>query len=146
MSFAFTPEEMNGLTDAEKDAIIDVVVAGLCADGNLKQNEIAKLDEEFRNITWGRPEAVMVKTIRTAYDKIRAFTTPEQAVEMVKHVAATLNNQSLREKAFAMLARVLYDGNEMTPNEQTVLTAFCVTLQFRLRRPKEMGEAVKSGH
>ena len=145
MSFAFTPEEMKGLTDAQKDAIIDVVVAGLCADGNLKQNEIAKLDEEFRHLSWGRAEGAMVQTIRAAYDKIRGFSTPEQAVDMVKHVAATLTDQTVREKAFAMLARVLYDGNEMTPNEQTVLTAFCVAFQIPISRLKEIGEAVKSG-
>jgi len=123
-----------------------LVVAGLCADGNLKQHEIDRLDEEFRDLSWGRAERAMEQTIRTAYEKIRAFTTPEQAVEMVKRIAATLADQNLREKAFAMLARVLYDGNDMTPNEQTVLTAFCVAFEIPLPRLKEIGEAVKSGH
>lgn len=145
MSFTFTPDEMKGLDDAQKDALIDVVIAGLCADGSLKQHEIAKLDEEFLHLDWGRPNEAMERAIRASYDKIRGFTEPAQAVGMVKRVAATLIDSTVREKAFAMLARVLYDGNEMTPNEQTVLTAFCVAFEIPLPRLKEIGEAVKSG-
>ena len=146
MSFEFTREELDGMNDAQKDALIDVLIAGLCADGSLKQHELDRLDEELRDMSWGRSDAVTEQAIKASYAKIRSFTAPEQAVAMVKNVAATITDRSLREKAFAMLARILYDGVEMTPNEQTVLTAFVVAFEIPLPRIKEIGEAVKSGH
>ena len=145
MSYTFTPDEMNSLSDAQKDALIDTVISGLCADGALKSEEVARLDDEFIHLAWGRTKEAMEAAIRASYEKIRAFTEPQQAVEMIKHVAATLTDQTVREKAFAMLARVMYDGQQMSVNEQTVLTAFCVAFQIQLPRLKEIGEAVKSG-
>ncbi len=145
MSFLLTDDEMNALTDAQKDALIDTVISGLCAEGTLKTDEVERLDEEFIHLAWGRTKEEMEKAIRASYEKIRAFTEPKQAVAMIKRVAATLTDQTVREKAFAMLARVLYDGNEMSVNEQTVLTAFCVAFEIPLPKLKEIGEAVKSG-
>src|SRR5262249_42108324 len=129
-----------------KDALVECLIAGLCADADLKQHEIDRLDEEIHPLPWGRSQDEMQKLIRACYDRIRAFTTPEQAVAMVKSIAATLTDQGIGEKTFAMLARVLYDGAEMTPNEQMVLKAFFLAFEIPLPRLKEIGEAVKRGH
>ena len=145
MGYEFTTEEMQGLSDAQKDAIIDVVIGGVLADGAVDEAEVAKFDTEIRKIAWGRSEAAMDEVIKASFAKINAFTTPEQAFELVKASADTLTDQTIRQKTFALLMKVMYADQKMSANEKTVLTVFATAFQIPLPKLAEMSEAVKKG-
>jgi hypothetical protein len=146
MSFRFTEEDMKGLSEEQKDTIIDVVIGGLLAEGTINEDEVAKIDAEFVEIAWGRSRDAMDAAIKASYEKINGFTEPKQAIDLVKGAAEKLNSQDVREKAFALVARVMWAGKEaMSEKEQTVLIAFCVAFHIPVERIQEIGEAVKKG-
>jgi uncharacterized tellurite resistance protein B-like protein len=145
MGYEFTAEEMQGLSDAQKDAIIDVVIAGVLADGAVDDAEVAKFDSEIRKVAWGRSEAQMDETIKASFGRINAFTSPEQAFALVKSAADALTDQTIRQKTFALLMKVMYADQKMSANEKTVLTVFATAFQIPLPKLAEMSEAVKKG-
>ena len=145
MGYTFTAEEMQGLSDAQKDAIIDVVIAGVLADGAVDEHEVSKFDSEIRKVALGRSESQMDDTIKTSFAKINAFESPEQAFGLVKSAADTLNDPVIREKTFALLMTVMYADQKMSPNEKTVLTVFATAFQIPLPKLAELSEAVKKG-
>ena len=145
MSYELTAEEMQGLTDAQKDAIIDVVIAGVLADGAVDEAEVGKFDSEIRKVAWGRTEAQMDEIIKASFEKINSFNSPEQAFALVKAAADTLTDQTIRQKTFALLMKVMYADQKMSANEKTVLTVFATAFQIPLPTLAEMSEAVKKG-
>jgi uncharacterized tellurite resistance protein B-like protein len=145
MSFQFTAEEMKGLGEAQLDALVDVVIAGVLADGTVDDAEVARVDAELKKVPWGRPDDVLDEKVRAAFTKINAFTKPEEAFLLVKAAADTITDPGLREKTFALLARVMYADKKMSPNEKTVLTVFATAFQIPLPKLAEISESVKKG-
>jgi uncharacterized tellurite resistance protein B-like protein len=145
MGYTFTADEMRALSDAQKDAIIDVVIAGVLADGQIADAEADKVDSEFRKLDWGRSVEEMEEKVKQSFTRINAFTSPEQAFGLVKSAAETLADPALREKTFALLMTVMYADRKMSPNEKTVLTVFATAFQLPLPKLAEMAEAVKKG-
>jgi uncharacterized tellurite resistance protein B-like protein len=145
MSFRFTGDEVKKLSDKQKDTIIDVVVAGALADGKVVAAEEQKLETEFRKIEWGRSESEMYEKIKASAQKIASYTTADQAVALIKDSASTLTDQGLREKAFALLARILYADQKMSESEGVVLITFAEHFQIPLEKCKEIAAAVTKG-
>jgi hypothetical protein len=145
MSFRFTADDMNKLTDAQKDMIIDVVVGGILADGKIEKAEEAMFEQELRKVPWGRSEEVMVEKIKSAVMRVNGLNSPEKAVDFVKTAVATLPDQSVREKTFAMMARMMYSDANMTENEGTVLMVFADQFQIPMETVQKIGTAVKKG-
>jgi uncharacterized tellurite resistance protein B-like protein len=145
MSFRFTADEMNKLTDAQKDTIIDVVIAAVLADGNVQASEQAMFKSELGKVPWGRSEEEMIDTINASFAKVSSFTKPEQAVALVNDAAATLTDQAIRDKTFAMMARMMYADKQITENESVVLFVFAKQFGISDERAKEIGSAVKRG-
>src|SRR5688572_27490562 len=145
MGYTFTTDEMAGLNDAQKDAILDVLIAGVLADGSVEEKETTKLEAELRKLEWGRTEAEMNDKLIASFEKINAFTSPEQAFALVKAAAETLTDPVIREKTFALLMAVMYADQKMSQNEKTVLTVFAAAFQLPLPKLAEMAEAVKKG-
>ncbi len=144
MSFRFTAEEMNALTEQQKETILDVVIAGVLADGGaLDEDEVQQFDSELRQVPWGLSEETMVAKIRASYEKIHAFTAPQQAIDLVRAAGGTLTDTNVREKTFAMLARVMYAGQQMSDAEKAVLTAFASAFDLGLPRLQQIAQAVK---
>src|SRR5262245_54944324 len=121
MSFRFTGDEVKKLSDAQKDTIIDVVVAGVLSDGKVAAEEEQKLDSEFRKVDWGRSEGEMLEKIQASVQKVSNTTDP---LSFIKNAAATLTDQGVREKTFAMLARLVLSDKQLDGNEGVVMTAF----------------------
>lgn len=145
MSYTFTNEEMQGLSDAQKDAILDVVIAGVLADGQVDDAEVAKFDAEIRRVPWGRTEDAMNEKVKASFTRINGFSSPEQAFELVKSCAETLTDPVIREKTFALLTTIMYADQKMTANEKTVLTVFATAFQIPIPKLAEISEAVKKG-
>jgi len=143
MTTAFTSEEMNRLTDGMKDAIVEVVVAGVLANGSTSEARLAKCEAELRKVPWGRTEDDMLETVKDAFSKIDSFTTVEQAVGLVKHAAQTIPEPAIREKTFALLARVMYMGKPLDEKEKTVLAAFVMGFELDRARVQEIVDEVK---
>jgi hypothetical protein len=64
MSYRFTADDMGKLNDAQKDMIIDVIIAGVLADGQVQEAEVSTFDTELRKVPWGRTEAEMEDKIK----------------------------------------------------------------------------------
>jgi len=145
MSYTFTTEEFQRLDDKQKDAVLDVIIAGCLADGQLVDAEVSRFDSEIRKVPWGHSEAEMDAKIKASFEKINGFTDPQQAIDLVKSAAAALTDPTIREKTFHLLATVMYADNKMTQNEKTVLTAFAVAFQIPVPKLAEISQAVKKG-
>jgi uncharacterized tellurite resistance protein B-like protein len=145
MSFRFSADDMQKLNDAQKDTIIDVVIAGVLADGQVQDAEVSVFENELRKVPWGRTENEMVDKIKASFTKISSFSKPEQAVDLVKNAVSTLSDQSIREKTFAMLARMMYADKEMSENEGTVLMVFADQFKIPMPTIQQIGAAVKKG-
>lgn len=141
MSFRFTGDEVKKLSDAQKDTIIDVVVAGVLSDGKIAAEEEQKLDSEFRKVDWGRSEADMIEKIKASVQKVSNTSDP---LAFIKGAAATLTDQGVREKTFAMLARLVLADKQMDGNEGVVMTAFMEHFQISMETGQKIAAAVKA--
>jgi uncharacterized tellurite resistance protein B-like protein len=145
MSYRFTADDMGKLNDAQKDMIIDVIIAGVLADGQVQEAEVSTFDTELRKVPWGRTEAEMEDKIKQSFAKVSSFSSPEQAVNLVKSATDTLTDQSVREKTFALLARLMYADKQVSENEGTVLMVFANQFQIPMETVQKIGTAVKKG-
>lgn len=144
MSFTFTADELSKLSTAQKTQIVDVVIAGVLADGTVDDKEVEKFDSEFRKVPWGLPESEMIEIIKTSFKKIQGFNQPDQALNLVREAATTLTDATIREKTFALLAVVMYADKKMTSNELTVLQVFATAFEIPRPRLEAIAATVKN--
>lgn len=84
MRFVFSAEEMNGLNDGQKDAIIDTVIACVLADGTVGDAEVSRFDAEFKKDRAMKQEESTVLGVFVHFFEIPMERVKEIA-EVVKH-------------------------------------------------------------
>lgn len=144
MSFAFTADDMNSLSQDQKAAIVGACMATVMADGQIDQAEVAKFDAEFKKIPWGVPQATVEEMIKLIYAKLQTVRSPAEAQEFMQRTAATLPSMDIKEKAVALAAKVAYVNGTMNANTKNVLNALAIAMQISLPRMAEIAAEVKS--
>lgn len=143
MGFRFTADEMHTLTEAQKEAIVDVVISGILATGAPEEDDLSRFDDELGTLDWGLSDEAKVAKVQASYARVAAVKTPEEAVGLVRTAAGTLTDTAIREKTFALLARVMYSGGPMSDAQKSVLNAYALAFAIPLPRLAQIAEDVK---
>jgi len=143
MGFAFTAEDMVHLTEDQKAAVVGTCLAAAFADGQIDPAEAAKFEAAFETVPWGIPVERVEVMIQLVYLKLSALKSAEEASEFIRRTADTLPGPEMKEKAFALAAKVCYMEASMSPNRRNVLDALAQAMQISLPRIAQIAAEVK---
>jgi uncharacterized tellurite resistance protein B-like protein len=117
------PEDIEGLDDAQKLAVLEALVSAVLADGKPSQIELASFEHIVSNLPWGMEPAVVDAQIKGIAQRIAAFSAPAQISDFIVQMAARLPSQSLREKVFYTVATIIFADGAVSKVEQNTLGA-----------------------
>jgi hypothetical protein len=121
---------LNAFTDEQKRALVDLLVLGMYADGNLDLIE----DEKARRVL----DAIQFPSdsdrqyfLDASFTRARKNNTSPQAVRtFVVKIAKILSTPSVRREAYAVLEDSLSSDNKIAETETKLLTV--ITEEFDL--------------
>lgn len=143
MSFAFTAEDMSRLTPDQKAAVVGTCMAAVFADGQIDPAEASKFEAAFAAVPWGIPAPQVERMIQLVYLKLSTLSSPEAASEFIRRTADTLPGPAMKEKAFALAAKVCYVETPMNQSTRNVLDALAQAMQISLPRIAQIAAEVK---
>jgi hypothetical protein len=143
MSFAFTVQDLAGLTADQKAAIMESLVMAVLADGGASRAETARFDLEVDAIPWGMEAAEVKAGLEAARARIVQLAGEDVVIAYVKDAATRMPGEVLREKVFRAMASIMYSSREMTRPAAAVLAAYSSVFELPLDRMNAIKAAVK---
>jgi len=143
MSFAFTAEDMSRLTQDQKAAVVGACMAAVFADGQIDPAEVVKFEAAFQAVPWGIPVEHVELMIQLVYLKLSRLRSADEASEFIRRTADTLPTADMKEKAFALAAKVCYVETPMNQSTKNVLDALAQAMQISLPRIAQIAAEVK---
>jgi hypothetical protein len=117
--------ELKGLTDAQIEAIIDVLALAIHADRSVSPVEVAGFNHLFFDLAWleGRHQLVRDHVPGAAKRAVAAGADPEAARSLITAAASVISSGALREKVFEMAVSLASVDTKVKPEEREVLRA-----------------------
>jgi uncharacterized tellurite resistance protein B-like protein len=141
-SFAITDKDMKDMSDEQRGAIFDALVAGGWADGKVSDAERKRFEEEVVKIPWAQSEADLIAMINASSAKVAGLKDRDEASAFIKAVAAKLPSLELREKVLHVMILIMWSDKKLETAEQGVIAAFAEAFGVTQERFKEIGASV----
>ena len=109
------------LTQAQREALVDLVVWAMYVDGTIKHEENEQLDAVLKQLSTAAP-IPMDRYLYTALAKIRdAWSDPERSERILTNIDARLETAEIRRTAYALCEAVTEADGELATTEATFL-------------------------
>ena len=119
-----------GFDDQQKQTLLDLLIIGMYADGNLADAEDAKIEGVLNAITFSS-ESVRDQFIDASFTRARQHLGSPQATRgFVADIARHFPTQEIRQKAYADLEELLSSDNKVVDKESQLLAI--VKEEFKL--------------
>jgi uncharacterized tellurite resistance protein B-like protein len=145
MSLQFTFQDLGSLSDEQKAAILDCLVATTLADGGTDATEVARFESEAAKIPWGKDLTWLRTTVGESRTKVMAVKDKAAAQAFVRSCAEKLPGQPLREKILAAMAQIALADKSVNKSEVSLLDAYSQTFGVSPARCQEIVKLVISG-
>jgi uncharacterized tellurite resistance protein B-like protein len=121
---------LTGFDDQQKQTLLDLLIIGMYADGNLADAEDAKIEGVLNAITFSS-ESVRDQFIDASFTRARQHLgSPQATREFVADIARHFPTQEIRQKAYADLEELLSSDNQVVDKESQLLAI--VKEEFKL--------------
>ena len=119
-----------GFNDEQKQTLLDLLIIGMYADGNLADAEDAKIEGVLNAIKFSS-ESVRDQFIDASFTRARQHLGSPQATRgFVADIARHFPTQEIRQKAYADLEELLSSDNKVVDKESQLLAI--VKEEFKL--------------
>jgi uncharacterized tellurite resistance protein B-like protein len=134
--------DFSALEDPERLAVLEALVVGVIADGQINAAETRQFDELVLGLPWGFDRAVLSVMIQGAYERLAGLKTPVEIHDYLVKLAHRLPSVSLREKVIFTMATLMYSDGEFNRAEKNVVGAFAVAFGIPSERVAAINEAL----
>src|SRR5688500_18374252 len=145
MSFVLEEQDMRGLSEDQKVAIMEALVIAVFADGKAKPAEGAKFEAEVGRIPWGLPGDKVTAHLKSVKDRVLevARTHDQKGVtSMVENIAKKLPDADVRAKVFRTMTAVMGAGDGLTVAEKNAMIGFATVFELSLETLDEIKAAM----
>jgi len=134
--------DFTALEDPERLAILEALVVGVIADGQITATESRHFDELVLGLPWGFDRAVLGVMIQGAHERLAGLKTPVEIHDYLVKLAHRLPSEALREKVIFTMARLMYSDGELNRAEKNVVGAFAVAFGIPSDRVAAINDAL----
>ncbi len=149
MALQLETEDMRGLTDDQKVAIMEALVLGILADGRVAQPEIEKFENEAARIPWGMSDEQVKSKMTAARDRLVGLVRAREEapiVASIQSIAKRVTTPALRDKVFRTMTAVMGAGDGLTLGEKNLMIVVANAFEMSPDRlDKIKAEMIASG-
>jgi hypothetical protein len=145
MSFELSQFDLMGMTDEQKRAVLDAMVAAAWADGKVSPAEAARFEEELAKVPLAKDAATLQQWVVASRDHFTSLKTKEALLAHIQSIAAKLPLPHIREKAVYHMGAVAFAGGKegfLNQNEKNVIGAFITAFGIAKERFDLIGKQV----
>jgi hypothetical protein len=145
MSFELNQVDLMGMTDDQKRAVLEAMVAAAWADGNVSPAEAARFEQELGRMPLAKDVATLQQWVVAARDEFTKLKTRDAILAHIKDIAGRLPLPHIREKVLYHMGAVAYSGGKegfLNQNEKNVLMAFTTAFGITKERFDLIGKQV----
>lgn len=135
--------DFSALEDPERLAVLEALVVGVIADGQINATESRHFDELVLGLPWGFDRAVLRVMIQGAHERLSGLRTPVEIHDYLVKLAHRLPSESLREKVIFTMATLMYSDGEFNRAEKNVVGAFAVAFGISSDRVAAINDALR---
>jgi uncharacterized tellurite resistance protein B-like protein len=143
MSFELTPVDVMGLSDDQKAAVLDALVAAAWADGSVSQAEAARFELELVKTPLAKDEQTLGKMVMASRERFASLKSKEAVFGFIKGIADKLPLPHIREKVLYTMGVVAFAEGSLNVNEKNVIAAFAQAFNVTKDRFDLIGKRVQ---
>ncbi len=136
---ALEPSDLSGLSDAEKDAVLQSMFIALIGDGEPSAEEVAQFEQGIAALPWGKDKTELQALTRATVERLQKSSDAEK-VAFLRELGAKVP-AALREKVIFDLAAIVAADRVATLVERQTIGAFIVAFGLD---PRTTLEKIKS--
>jgi len=134
--------DFSSLEDPERLAILEALVVGVIADGQINAAESRHFDELVLGLPWGFDRAVLRVMIQGAHERLAGLSTPVEIHDYLVKLAPRIPSESLREKVLFTMASLMQSDGDFNRAEKNVVGAFAVAFGIPSDRVAAINDAL----
>jgi uncharacterized tellurite resistance protein B-like protein len=134
--------DFSTLEDPERLAVLEALVVGVIADGQINAAESRHFDELVLGLPWGFDREVLRVMIQGAHERLSGLTTPVEIHDYLVKLAQRLPSESLREKVIFTMATLMHSDGEFNRAEKNVVGAVAVAFGIPSDRVAAINDAL----
>ncbi len=143
MSFALSQDDVKGLNDDQKIAIIDALVTAAWADGTVSQSEKDRFESEMVKLPWGKEPAQLIEMVHTSVGKVVQLKDKDSVLKFIAGIAEKLPDPAIREKVLYTMGTIMYSDRDLSTPEKNVIAAFSEAFKLPRDRIEAIGKEVR---
>jgi uncharacterized tellurite resistance protein B-like protein len=121
---------LTGFNDQQKQTLLDLLVMGMCADGNLGETEDARIEGVLNTINFSSDSA-RDQFIDASFTRARQhLDSPQATRDFVADIAKHFPTPDIRRKAYSDLEELVSSGHQVGEKENRLLAV--VREEFKL--------------
>lgn len=130
------------LDDPERLAILEALVVGVIADGQINAAETRQFDELVLGLPWGFDREVLRVMIQGAQARVAHLRTPVEIHDYLISLAKRIPSEAVREKVVFTMVTLMQADGEFSRVEKTAVGAFCMAFGIPSERIVAITEAL----
>ena len=134
--------DLLAMDDGQKVAVLEALVTGVLADGQVTPGEVRRFDEIVMSLPWGMDEPVLAALVKGTQQRVLALKTGPQIHDFVANLAARLTAPDLRDKVVYTMATVMGADGDVNQLEKNVVGLFVVSFGITSDRFEAIKAAV----
>jgi uncharacterized tellurite resistance protein B-like protein len=118
--FSTAANPADGLSQSQREAIIDLLNFCMCADSKLKPSEAITIEDEISGFDWDPAVDFELFVVRSLERASSAMSTPEARQAALASISDRLQTTEARSNALDLCPKVFHADGEFAPEERTV--------------------------
>lgn len=145
MSFELTQFDLMGMSEDQKRAALDAMVAAAWADGKVSPAEAARFEQELGKLPLAKDAATLQQWVVASRDHYKTLNTKDALLGHINGIAAKLPLPHIREKVLYHMGAVAFAGGQegfLNSDEKSLITAFTKAFGITKERFDLIGKQV----
>jgi uncharacterized tellurite resistance protein B-like protein len=138
--------DLEAMDDAQRVALLEMLVTGVMADGKVTAEELARFDEIVVDLPWGLDRPVLDALIRGTQQRVASLKTPDAVSDFIIGLAGRVPSASLRDKLVFTMMSVMSADHEVDRREKNVLGMFVLAFGITSERLSAIKLALAAHH
>lgn len=131
------------LEDPQRLAVLEALVVGVIADGQINAAETRTFDEFVLGLPWGFDREVLRVMIQGAHERLVRLRTPVEIHDYLVGLAKRIPSEALREKVIFTMVTLMQADGEFNRAERSAVGAFCMAFGIASDRVVAIQEALQ---